>query len=74
MTKIKLTNLVANKLSKSDLQSIKGGETCCSCSCAYANNGGSSTSDNGYANAGNGWSSKTGDNAFKVDCNDYFFE
>ncbi len=77
MSKIKLTNLAKSELAKNELQTVLGGrerEVCCSCSCAYANNGGSSTSDNGYANAGDDKRSKTGDNAFKVYCDDYFFE
>ena len=50
MNKIKLNKLEENDLSKREMNQIRGGERC-GCACAYSNSGGSSTRDNGIANA-----------------------
>lgn len=51
--KLSLTNL-----SKTQLESVKGGAQGCSwgcgCACAYTDNGGSSTGDNAVANTNGG--------------------
>jgi hypothetical protein len=51
--KEKLSLMKLNEMSTKETYSIKGGQsvTCCTCACAWANCGGSSTSDNGGANA-----------------------
>lgn len=50
LKKIKLNKLSGNALAKRQMKELKGGESCCSCACLYANDGGSSTFDNGTAN------------------------
>lgn len=59
--KIKLTDFEAATLSKKDMRQIVGGScsATCGCGCQYADKGGSSTVDNGVANAETGASSKT---------------
>lgn len=59
MKNLKLTALEADELSKKAMKSINGGFTSCGCGCAYANSGGSSSQNNGLANAGTGLSSGT---------------
>lgn len=54
--KIKLNKLADNSLAQREMKGIKGG-ACCSCGCFYANQGGSSTQDNGVANAKHCYSS-----------------
>lgn len=56
-----MKDLKLNKLNRSDMKQITGGETPtykCSCGCQYANQGGSSTNDNCVANAKNGLKSE----------------
>lgn len=49
--KIKLNQLNKAKLSKQEMNRLIGESgACCHCGCAYANSGGSSMHDNGYAN------------------------
>jgi natural product precursor len=50
INRIKLNVLTQKELQKREMNSLKGGENWCSCSCYYAGQGGSSTSDNGGAN------------------------
>jgi len=50
MKTLKLNKLQANQISVRDIKRIVGGEGECCCGCFYANNGGSSTSDNFNAN------------------------
>ncbi|GAB1360643.1 hypothetical protein MASR1M31_24630 [Porphyromonadaceae bacterium] len=61
---IKLNQLAKNNLSAREMNNIKGGDWTCTCSWYYANNGGSSTMDNGCANAqiSGGGHSTEGDN------------
>ena len=54
MKKIKLNALAAQTLSQIEMNAVKGGTVDCGCSCYYANSGGSSTMDNGYANKATG--------------------
>jgi natural product precursor len=62
MKKMKLTNLSANKISRKESQEIRGGgDTGCSCSCYYAEQGGSSVDGNCGANAESGASSLKGE-------------
>jgi natural product precursor len=62
MKSLKLNVLASENLSKVEMNQVKGG-VCCSCSCAYAESGGSSTGDNANANYRLGTESETGDNA-----------
>jgi natural product precursor len=50
LNKIKLNNLSAENLSNKQMKEIKGGAGVCGCSCYYAEEGGSSTSANCFAN------------------------
>lgn len=64
MNTLKLNKLVNNQLNDKELCKIVGGETeslpCCTCSCAYENQGGASTYANAGANQKEGLYSKTG--------------
>ena len=51
MKNLKLSALASESLSKLEMNQLQGGYTCCICGCAYANSGGSSTQNNGAANA-----------------------
>lgn len=68
LQKIKLNNLAENSLANREMKEIKGGHTgCCYCSCAYANSGGSSSTDNAAANykiGPHGGHSTTGSNQY----------
>ncbi|MFA7459008.1 MAG: TIGR04149 family rSAM-modified RiPP [Bacteroidales bacterium] len=56
MKSLKLNNLEYSSLNEKEMNHVTGGGTC-GCGCAYEGNGGSSTSDNGYANQSSGlWS------------------
>lgn len=48
--RIKLNALSAEGLRQKEMNAIVGGTRICSCSCYYANSGGSSSSDNKNAN------------------------
>jgi natural product precursor len=51
LNKIKLNNLSAENLSDKQMKEIKGGnDPYCYCSCYYAQDGGSGTDDNCFAN------------------------
>ncbi len=69
MKSLKLNQIEKETLSARELQQIKGGyDWICSCSCFYeGTEGGSSTRDNGHANAriSGGRHSVNGDNAHK---------
>ena len=49
MEKLKLNVLEKDELEKRSMVNLKGG-VCCCCACAYADEGGSSSVDNGRAN------------------------
>ena len=51
LTKIKLNNLAENSLANREMKDLKGGVTCCTCSCYYQGSGGSSSTDNSAANS-----------------------
>lgn len=58
MRNLKLNSIVNEKLSKGEMNSVFGGQQgpgtkilVCGCGCIWANNGGSSTTDNGNANS-----------------------
>lgn len=65
LQKIKLNKLAENSLANREMKEIKGG-WCCTCSCAYADTGGSSPKDNRAANynKGDGTHSTSGDNYY----------
>lgn len=68
MKTLKVNKIEKNYLSVKEMTQLKGGDTwICSCSCLYADKGGSSTRDNGHANGllGPGGHSEGGDNEFK---------
>jgi len=48
--RFKLNDLSANELRQKEMNAIIGGRNVCGCSCAYADSGGSNTSDNLHAN------------------------
>ena len=57
LNKTKLNNLSAENLSEKQMKEIKGGSASCYCGCYYAGQGGSTTSDNLFANCDVGlWS------------------
>lgn len=64
LQKIKLNKLAENSLANREMKELKGGNYCCSCSCAYANNGGSSIDANRDANMDYGYHSRTGSNSY----------
>lgn len=69
MKSLKLNNLENSSLNEKEMNHITGGENwICSCSCYYANNGGSSDLDNGFANSEipGGGHSTNGDNHLQV--------
>lgn len=53
MKDLKLNNLSKNKLEKKELNNARGGQLC-GCGCYYSGSGGSSSNDNGCANADGG--------------------
>jgi natural product precursor len=53
ISKLKLTQLSKADLAQRQMNYLKGGSFC-QCSCAYANDGGSSSEDNRSANYGSG--------------------
>lgn len=69
MKTLKLNRIENKLLATKQMNLIKGGgeSWVCTCSCLYADNGGSSTEDNGHANGelGPGGRSNGGDNAFE---------
>lgn len=69
--RIKLNKLSDDALAQRQLKELKGGK-CCICTCAYANQGGSSTHDNQTANHQHGYTSKKlnpdDDCNFRVQC------
>ncbi|MDD7455373.1 MAG: TIGR04149 family rSAM-modified RiPP [Bacteroidales bacterium] len=75
MKKLKLNEVERDRLLSSEMLHFMGGiqqSVCeanapsCSCSCYYANSGGSSIVDNSNANAVNGYHSENGDNQYIV--------
>jgi len=54
LKRLKLNQIGKAELEKREMNFLLGGN-CCNCGCAYAGNGGSSTSDNLYANSDNGY-------------------
>ncbi len=73
--KMKLINLTNDKLLNTKGGADKDYSTWeCSCSCAYSDDGGSSSLDNASANGllkKGGGRSKTGDNRYKITVYDY---
>ena len=65
MKKIKLNVLAEKNLSELEMNQVRGGGGC-GCSCYYADNGGSSSGDNGSANNKAGLSSPKGKNELYV--------
>lgn len=64
--RFKLNALSAERLRQKEMCTLVGGVTICSCSCYYANSGGSSSNDNSGANY------KIGNGAYStVGCNQY---
>jgi hypothetical protein len=60
-----------NTKKNQEKNSLRGGQSC-TCSCYYANSGGSSIEGNKNANYGSGYSSTSGCNAYwKVNREDY---
>lgn len=66
--RIKLNALSAEGLRQKEMNAIVGGTRICSCSCYYANSGGSSSSDNKNANYALG----DGGGVSYQGCNQYF--
>lgn len=63
MKSLKLNQIEKTTLSNQELRQVKGGQSYstyyCGCACAYADSGGSSTTDNGVANSRDNLSSGT---------------
>ena len=66
MKKLKLTALSENIMKDKEMKAIVGGVLCCTCSCYWENNTGSSTDDNRDANFILGTESEHG-------CNQYIY-
>jgi natural product precursor len=66
ISKLKLNVLSQANLLEREMNALKGGAHCCTCSCYYANSGGSSSEDNAAANyrIAPGAGSTTGDNEY----------
>lgn len=65
---LKLNKLSDDALTQRQLQTLKGGKGLyCRCACAYVNQGGSSTQDNGFANRDMGKQSSQGGTYFLPD-------
>ncbi|GHV34584.1 hypothetical protein FACS1894178_2370 [Bacteroidia bacterium] len=60
MKNLKLNKIAEQNLNEKQMHQIRGGASGCSCGCQYANNGGSSISNNGMANADNGLHAPSG--------------
>lgn len=59
MKSLKLNKMSANRLTKEQLKSVRGGiAPTCSCGCCYVDNGGSNTGDNLAANYEGGFQTK----------------
>ncbi len=67
LNRIKLNALSESCLQDKEMNAIVGGHDTCRCSCAYANQGGSTQSDNMVANAADGLYSTTGCNELEYD-------
>ena len=65
LSKLRLTQLSKAELEARQMNALKGGQLC-SCSCYYANSGGSSSTDNSNANykGGNDYRSVNGCNQY----------
>lgn len=57
MNSLKLNKLNKNLLSNEQMKGVTGGANTCQCGCCYANSGGSSVTDNAWANARHGYTS-----------------
>jgi natural product precursor len=74
LSKLKLNVLSDANLLDREMNILRGGDHSCTCSCYYANNGGSSSSDNSKANynsATQNYSSQ-GNNCTMYGCNDSY--
>ena len=64
LKKIKLSNQIDCELKEREMYMLRGGDggnsDCCTCGCAYAESGGSSSEDNAKANIEKGLSSDSG--------------
>ena len=65
MKKLKLNALGKKNLTELEMNQVRGGGAC-GCSCYYADNGGSSSGDNGSANSHAGIFSPKGKNELYV--------
>jgi len=70
MNELKLNKLANNALNNEEMHHTRGGECvmACGCSCYYANSGGSSTRQNGCANAEKGIHSPKGEHTYFLPC------
>lgn len=50
LVRIKLNKISSEELANRQMNELKGGITCCTCSCYWEGNGGSSSNDNAAAN------------------------
>ena len=74
LEKLKLNVLSEANLLDREMSLLKGGDWSCTCSCYWANNGGSSSSDNSRANYSSSTNnhSNQGNNCYVYGCNDSF--
>lgn len=63
--RFKLNVLSADVLRQKEMNALMGGDGC-TCGCAYSNRGGSSTSDNAYANYERGYQSRNSCNIIEL--------
>lgn len=54
MKSLKLNRINKSQLNKEQMSNVYGGSQVCGCGCCYSGSGGSSTDDNGMANANDG--------------------
>lgn len=74
ISKLRLNQLSEIKLQDREMNELRGGEWCCSCSCYWAGNGGSSSNDNSKANYNSHDQnySNQGSNCYNYCCNDTY--
>jgi natural product precursor len=72
LSKLKLNVLNEQSLEERQMNALRGGDSVCTCSCYWANNGGSSSRDNSRANYNSidHKYSNQGSNCYMYGCND----
>lgn len=74
LSRLKLVQLSEANLRDREMNELKGGDWACTCSCYWADNGGSSSYDNSVANYNSPTQnySSQGSNCYMYGCNDTY--